>query len=70
MAKGKGRRAGTRNRGYFYRAGRGWYAKVGAKFVALEYENGDRMRDRNTSVMELKAAAHRARGSAVRFRPE
>lgn len=45
MAKGKGRPSGSRNRGYFYRAGRGWYAKLDGKFVPLEYPNGDRRRD-------------------------
>jgi hypothetical protein len=69
MAKRKGRRAGSRNRGYFYRTGRGWFAKIAVhdkdgdvkeKFVALEFENGDRMRDRYTPAAELKAAADRA----------
>ena len=60
MAKAKGRRSGSRNRGYFFRDGRGWFTKIGGKFVALEFENRDRMRDRNTPAAELKAAVRRA----------
>lgn len=57
MAKGKGRRKGSRNRGYFYRSGRGWYTKDDdGQFVPLEYPNGDRMRDRNTPIADVKAA--------------
>jgi hypothetical protein len=69
-AKGNGRRAGARNRDYFYfyRADRGWFTKVTIggclKFVALEYDNGDRMRDCDTPVAELKAASHRSREAA------
>src|SRR5437870_193090 len=55
-----GRRTGSRNRGYFYRAGRGWFAKHGGQFLALEYANGDRMRDRQVPLAELKAACQRA----------
>ncbi|BBO35526.1 tyrosine-type recombinase/integrase [Lacipirellula parvula] len=55
-----GRRKGTHNNGYFYRTGRGWHAVVDGKFVPLEYENGDRMRDRKASTAELKAAHKRA----------
>lgn len=59
MAKGKGRRTGTRNRGYFFRVGRGWCTKIGGQFLPLEYENGDRMRSQNTPLSEVKAAYHR-----------
>ena len=59
MATGRGRRAGTRNRGYFFRKGRGWFTKIGNQFVPLEYENGDRMRSQNTPIAEVKAAYHR-----------
>jgi integrase len=56
MAKGKGRPSGSRNRGYFYRAGRGWFTKLDDKFVPLEYPNGDRMRDKAAPVAEVRAA--------------
>jgi integrase len=55
-----GRRTGSRNRGYFYRAGRGWFAKHDGQFLALEFQNGDRMRDREVPIAELKAAYQRA----------
>jgi len=55
-AKRKGRSKGSRNRGYFYRDGRGWFANIGGKYVPLEYENGDRMRSQNISAAEVKAA--------------
>jgi integrase len=52
-----GRRKGGHNNGYFYRPGRGWFVVDAAgKFVALEYENRDRMRDKETPAAELKAA--------------
>jgi len=57
--KGRGRRVGTRNRGYFYRAGRGWFTKINGRFVPLEFENGDRMPSDNTPLAEVKAAYHR-----------
>jgi hypothetical protein len=52
----KGRRKGSRNRGYYFRAGRGWLAKINGRYVALEHENGDRMLDRETLVADIKAA--------------
>jgi hypothetical protein len=64
MAKAKGRRTGSKYRGYFYWDGRGWFTKFAGRFVALEFENGDRMGDRNTSVAELKAAVQRATDAA------
>lgn len=55
-----GRRKNSRNKGYFYRKGRGWYAKPdGKNFVPLEYPNGDRMRDRDTPESDVKEAYHR-----------
>lgn len=54
-----GRRNGSRNRGYFFREGRGWCTKKDGRFVALEYENGDRMRDKNTPLADVKAAHRR-----------
>jgi hypothetical protein len=38
----KGRRKGSLNRGYYFRTGRGWFAKINGGYVALEHENGDR----------------------------
>lgn len=60
MAKAKGRRVGSRNRGFFYREGRGWFTKQGNQFVPLEYENGDRMRSKNIPVEEVKSAYRRS----------
>jgi len=54
-----GRRKGSRNRGYFYRSGRGWAAIVDGRIRALEYENGDRMQDKATPVAEVRAAYRR-----------
>ncbi len=42
----KGRRQGSRNKGYFFRAGRGWFCKdASGSFVALVNEAGERLRD-------------------------
>ena len=52
-----GRRKGGHNKGYFYRPGRGWFVVDSlGKHVALEYENCDRMRDKETPAADLKAA--------------
>lgn len=59
MAKGKGRRKGSRNRGYFFKNGRGWVANIKGRQVPLEYDNGDRMRDQNTPQADVKAAYHK-----------
>lgn len=59
MAKGKGRSKGSRNRGYFFKRGRGWVANVKGRQVPLEYDNGDRMRDQNTPQADVKLAYHR-----------
>jgi integrase len=58
-----GRRKGSRNKGYYYIQNRGWAADIDGRRVFLEYENGDRMRDKNTPQVELKAAYHRQFGS-------
>lgn len=56
-AKRKGRRRGSRNKGYFWRAARSiWCANDGGRFVALTDENGERLRDRNCPPAVLKAA--------------
>lgn len=59
MAKRKGRERGSRNRGYFYRVGRGWGATIEGRFVPLEYVNGERMRDKATPIADVKAAHKR-----------
>lgn len=59
MAKGKGRRKGSRNRGYFFRGGRGWYTKVDGQFVPLNNETGERLCDERTPLAEVKAAYFR-----------
>lgn len=42
----RGRRKGSRSKGYFYRTGRGWFTKNGAgAFVPLLSEAGDRLRE-------------------------
>jgi hypothetical protein len=43
-----GRRRGSRNKGYFFREGRGWFTKDGAKFVPLADESGNRLRARES----------------------
>ena len=58
-AKRKGRQKGSRNRGYFFIQDRGWVANVNGSRVPLEYENGDRMRDENTPLADVKAAYFR-----------
>jgi hypothetical protein len=63
MPKAKGRRKGSRNKGYFYPAGRGWCFKAGTKFVPLVYDNGDRMRDRSTPIDDVKAAYKKAQAA-------
>ena len=57
--KRKGRRKGSRNRGYFFIKDRGWVANVNGRRVPLEYEGGDRMWDENTPQADVKAAYFR-----------
>ena len=51
-----GRQPGSRNRGYFYRAGRGWFTKIDGSFVALTDPEGERIRSKSTPIAEVKAA--------------
>lgn len=45
----KGRKRGSRNKGYFFRKGRGWFAKDQAgRFVPLTAEDGERLREKDT----------------------
>lgn len=56
------RRKGSRNRGYFYRRNRGWFANDSAgHYVALTDVDGNRLRDRNTDKEVLKDAYGRYR---------
>lgn len=58
-AKSKGgRRPKSRNRGYFYRNGRGWYAsdQAGRSMVPLEYEDGARIREKDADPHLVKEA--------------
>src|SRR5262245_52478537 len=59
MAKRRGRRKGSRNKGYFYRRNRGWCTKKGSLFVPLTDEHGQRLRDRATPDEIVKDAYHR-----------
>jgi integrase len=57
MADNKGRKRGSRNKGYFYRAGRGWSAKTKAgKFKRLKDENGKPLTDPNLPEAVVKLA--------------
>jgi hypothetical protein len=55
-----GRRKGSRNRGFFYRAGRGWFANHEGRFLPLTNPEGQRLRDRQIPVADLKNARQRA----------
>lgn len=54
-----GRKRRGRNRGYFYRSGRGWYANDGKRMVPLLFPNGSRIREEETPHDEVKAAFER-----------
>ncbi|MEX1039741.1 MAG: hypothetical protein WDZ51_03865 [Pirellulaceae bacterium] len=52
-----GRRKGSRNKGYFYRRGRGWFAKDnGGRFIALTNEAGERLKAKDTPETVVKEA--------------
>ena len=55
MAK-PGRRKGRRNRGYFYRKGRGWVASDRGKMVLITFPDGTPIRDRQVEESVLKEA--------------
>lgn len=52
----RGRRKGSRNKGYFYRVGRGWFTKVGKTFFPLTNEMGERLKDKATPAKALEEA--------------
>lgn len=58
-SKRKGRRPGSRNRGYFYRKGRGWCATEGTRAVPLVSDTGERLKDRETPLETVRAAYSR-----------
>ncbi len=54
-----GRNKGSRNRGFFFRRGRGWVASEGNRCVHLEDKDGFRLRARSTRLSDVKAAYER-----------
>jgi len=45
MAKRTGRKWGTRNKGHWYRSGRGWYVTEGRSSIKLCDEHGQHLKD-------------------------
>ena len=58
-----GRSKGRGTKGYFYRAGRGWFTKADGRFIPLTDEAGERFRERKVSEDRLKDASARVRVS-------
>jgi integrase len=57
MRDNKGRRKGSRNKGYWFRDGRGWGVKGSdGRFIPLTNEAGDRLKDKNTPADVVKDA--------------
>ena len=54
----KGRRKGSRNKGYFFRAGRGWFTNENSRFVPLTDKAGGRIKDENAK-QAAKHSSHR-----------
>jgi hypothetical protein len=54
-----GRHKGSTNRGYFYRAGRGWFSQSDGRMIALRDDKGEPLRSKATPVAELRAALRR-----------
>jgi integrase len=54
-----GRKPGSRNVGYFFRANRGWYVKHDGRFIALIGDDGEPLRSKATPVAAIKAARDR-----------
>jgi integrase len=62
MAKtsNRGRKEGSRNRGFFYRKGRGWQTKTkDRRFVSLTDESGNPLKNKNTSLLAVREAYER-----------
>jgi hypothetical protein len=51
-----GRKKRGRNRGYFYRSGRGWYASVGSHMVPLLFPDSTRIKYKETPPEQVGAA--------------
>jgi integrase len=57
MSDNRGRREGSRNKGYFYRTGRGWFTKdQSGGFVPLVGEDGQRLKDKSLKDSVVKLA--------------
>jgi len=54
----KGRKTGSRNKGFFFRKGRGWYATDGARKVPLLNVQGEHIRDQS-ATKEAQQAYYR-----------
>lgn len=52
----KGRRPGTRNKGYFFRRGRGWCASEGNRAIPLLGEDGQPIREANAPAEVVREA--------------
>ncbi|MGD9721512.1 MAG: tyrosine-type recombinase/integrase [Pirellulales bacterium] len=53
----QGRQSGSRNKGYWFRDGRGWFCKVNGRGVPLTNEAGERLRDPNDDAAAKLAHA-------------
>jgi len=51
-----GRKKGGRNRGFFYRSGRGWYVKNGSQFLPLRDLDGQHLKDPKCDDRTVKEA--------------
>ncbi len=71
----KGRRKGSRNKGFFHRSGRGWFTKDGGRFIPLLNESGERLRDKSqaeaakTAYHKFKAGQGRGPASKPKAAP-
>jgi len=66
ISKRIGRRKGSRNRGYFFRTGRGWFAKENGRFVPLTDGAGIRLTERDAEGVKEAYARHLlARGKST-----
>jgi hypothetical protein len=54
-----GRRTGSRNVGYFFRKGRGWFIQINGRMIALRDATVEPLRSRSTPASEIKAARKR-----------
>lgn len=54
--KRRGRKKGGRNRGFYYRKGRGWYAVEGSQRIPLRYENGEHIKAQDADGRDIQEA--------------